>query len=213
MAYTTLKAAQDFIDMPNGYSGILISINNDKRLDEIIKNITEKLSTTDNSNNYDVLSWHFTMERLLQQAGTDEAFGSVLMLILYIIVGFGILGTVIMMTNERKREFGMMISLGMPRIKLAATTVFELLVMSFAGVILALGVTLPTAYWFNIHPIQMTGDMATMLVEYGMEPVMPTAVETSIFTNQITIILIIVVIVVIYPIRKIMKLKITESKL
>jgi len=226
MAYVTLPAAQYFIDMPDGYSGILISVKEGKRLNEIMEVISCQLSVvsgekevvggenTENwklkTENYEVLSWHFTMERLLQQAQSDMAFGSILMLILYLIVGFGILGTIIMMTNERKREFSMMISLGMSRMRLTATTVFELLVMSLTGVILALGITLPIALWFNVHPIQMSGNMADMFIEYGMEPVMPMSVDLSIFTNQIIIILVIVALTVIYPVRKIFKLKLSK---
>ena len=220
MAYVTLPAAQYFIDMPDGYSGLLISISDNNRLDEIMEVVSSQLSVvsgevTENlqleTENYEVFSWHFTMERLLQQAETDKAFGSLLMVILYVIVGFGIWGTVIMMTNERKREFGMMISLGMSRTKLSTTTLFELLVMSLTGVILALGVTIPVAYWFNINPIQITGSMADMFLEFGMEPVMPMSVETSIFTNQIITILAIVALTVIYPVRKIFKLELSKS--
>ena len=228
MAYVTLPAAQNFIDMPDGYSGILISISDNKRLDEIMEVVSCQLSVISDENtgnyqletenwkletdNYAVYSWHFTMERLLQQAESDKAFSKVLMFILYVIVGFGILGTVIMMTNERKREFSMMISLGMSRMKLMTTTAFELLVMSLIGVILGLGVTLPVAHWFNTHPIQVTGEMATTFIEFGMEPVMPMSVEPAIFTNQITTVLVIVAMTVIYPMRKILKLKISDNK-
>ena len=38
--------------------------------------------------------------------------------ILYVIVVFGMFGTVLMMTEERKYEFGVLISIGMSRIRL-----------------------------------------------------------------------------------------------
>jgi len=211
MAYITLPAAQYFIDMPDGYSGILISVMDGKRLNETIEAVNSILYTL-NSNNYEVLSWHFTMERLLQQAETDKAFGAILMFVLYLIVGFGILGTIIMMTNERKREFSMMISLGMSRVKLTITTLLELFVMSLTGVVLAFCVTLPVAFWFSVHPIQLSGEMANMLIEFGMDPVLPMSVESSIFTNQIITILAIVALTVIYPVRKILKLEISKNK-
>ena len=206
MAYITLPSAQQFIDMPDGYSGLLISINNNKRLDEIMGVISGQFE------DYEVLPWHFTMERLLQQAESDKAFGVVLMAILYIIVGFGMLGTVIMMTNERKREFSMMICLGMSRGKLTSLIVFEMLIMSLIGLVLAFCITLPFTHWFNVHPIPVTGEMANTYIQFGMEPVLPMSVEASIFTNQMTTILVIAALTVIYPIRKIFKLKINENK-
>ena len=240
LIYATLPSVQNFIDMPDGYSGILISIKDDKRLNEMMGVISGQLSVgsgekevvgdentenrkleTENSTkaenwklkteNYEILSWHFTMDRLLQQSISDRAFGVILMSILYIIVGFGILGTVIMMTNERKREFCVMISIGMSRMRLALTTAFELFVISLIGVGLALAITLPITHWFTAHPIELSGDMAIMMSDYGMEPLLPMSVNISIFINQMITILVIVVLTVIYPVRQILKLKIVNS--
>jgi ABC-type lipoprotein release transport system permease subunit len=226
MAYITLPAAQHFIDMPNGYSGILISIKDNRLLNETIVVISSQLlvlsnekaefsTNTENrkpkTENYAVYSWHFTMERLLQQAESDKAIGLIIMGILYIIVGFGILGTVIMLTNERRREFCVMISLGMSRLKLSAMIVIELVVMSLIGVAVAITVTLPATFWFNTNPIVVTGDMGEMFIQYGMEPVLPMAVEASIFTGQITTIFAIVMLTAIYPVNKIIKLKISNK--
>ena len=234
LIYMTLPSAQNFIDMPNGYSGILISINDNKLVFSLqslvislvgsrqsvvdsndIQPTDYSLQTTDYrlmTTDYAVYTWHFTMERLLQQSETDKAFNVLLMCILYVIVGFGILGTVIMMTNERKREFCMMISLGMSRMRLSAITVFELLLKSLIGATLAITVTLPIAHWFAANPVEMTGGMAEMLVEYGMEPLMPMAAHSYIFTNQIVVVLVIVLITVAYPIRKIFKLELSKNK-
>jgi len=224
MIYTTLLATQQFIDMPNGYSGILISIKDNKLLDKTMKDVSNKLQLMHSglqentethdlkSNDYEVFSWHFTMDRLLQSAESDEVFSLVILYILYVIVGFGILGTVIMMTNERKHEFSMMISLGMPRIKLISVVSFELLVMSLMGLILALMVTMPVAYWFAVHPINLSGEMARMMLDYGMEPILLMSTTSSIFISQIVTVLIISLLAMIYPANKIMKLKLSQNK-
>jgi len=227
LTYMTLPSAQAFIDMPDGYSGILISIKNNNRLNEVMEVISYQLSfvsgqlsvvndkSTENwkleTENYEVLTWHFTMERLLQQTETDKAFGVMLMYIMYVIVGFGILGTVIMMTNERKREFCMMISLGMQRTRLATVIVAELLFMSLIGVVLAFAVTLPLGHWFAAHPIKITGEMGDMFAQYGMEPILPMSVHPSIFITQMTFILAIVLLVCIYPVSKILKLNLKTN--
>ena len=235
VAYLTLPSVQFFMDMPDGYSGVLISIINNKRLDETMRDICEHLFLTGKdlsltgkedpenqqikvenqiweAGGYEVLPWHFTMERLLETEKSDRMIGVVVIFILYVIVGFGILGTVVMLTNERRHEFCVLISIGMTRLRLSATIVCELLIMSFIGVFLAYGVTLPIAHWFHAHPIQVTGGMAEMFIDYGMEPLLPLSIEPSIFTNQITTVLVIVALTLIYPVRKIMKLKISENK-
>ncbi|MDR2497231.1 MAG: ABC transporter permease [Tannerellaceae bacterium] len=204
IAYMSLAAAQKFIDMPDGYSGLLIAVADNKRLDATIAEV-EAIVDTEALNVY---SWHFTMERLLQSAETDKAFNVVIMYIMYVIVGFGILGTIIMMTNERRREFCVMISVGMQRWRLALIVAAELLVMSLTGVVAALALALPIARWFNRHPIEMTGEMAEMYRQYGMEPLMPFSVNPGIFAEQVVIILVIAMLAIIYPVNKISKLKI-----
>ena len=210
MVYMTLPSAQEFIDMRGGYSGILISIKDNNRLDGIVGSIKSVVGSRQSAVDYEVLTWHFTMERLLQQTESDKAFGKILMLIMYVIVGFGILGTVIMMTNERKREFSVMISLGMQRMRLATMIAAELLFMSLIGVALAFVVTLPIGHWFAANPIKITGEMGEMFAQYGMEPVLPMSVHPSIFTNQMITVFVIVMLTVIYPVRKIFKLKIIK---
>jgi len=207
MAYITVSSAQQFIDMTDGYSGILISIKNNNRLDKVIHQIEAIINTE----LLDVYSWYFTMERLLQTMKSDTAATLLMSYILYVIVGFGILGTVIMMTNERKREFCVVISLGMARMKLVATTAIELLIMSLMGIVVALAITLPIAYWFNANPIYLGSEMAEMYAQYGMEPFIPLSLDPSIFINQIIIVLVIVVLTTIYPVNNILKLKITRS--
>jgi ABC-type lipoprotein release transport system permease subunit len=218
VVYITLLAAQKLIDMPDGYSGILIAVKDNRQLDKtmmavgqaLIKgNSTDSLRTGNKlrlaTNNCEIMSWHFTMERLMQTAESDKAFSKVVLFILYLIVGFGILGTVIMLTNERKLEFNVMISLGMQRWRLALTVMTELLMMTFFGVILALMATIPLTHIFAAHPIELTGEIGKMYSDMGMEPIMPASTAPSIFVKQIIIVLTISILTTIYPIRKILK--------
>jgi ABC-type lipoprotein release transport system permease subunit len=208
VAYTSLPTAQSFIDMPNGYSGILITLKDDKLLDTSIEQIKEIAADAGSD---EVYPWRFTMQRLLQTAESDMAFSKLMIFILYLIVGFGILGTVIMLTNERKKEFRTMISLGMQRGKLALAVATELLLMAFIGVLVGLAISYPIALYFHINPIQLTGDMAIMMTDNGMEPVMPTSIDASIFVSPIVVALVIVLITASYPLSKIKRISLTEK--
>jgi len=61
------------------------------------------------------MPWDELMVEIMQQLKVKTASGLIIISILYMIVGFGIFGTVIMMTNERTKEFGVMVSVGMQR--------------------------------------------------------------------------------------------------
>ena len=210
VVYMTLPAAQTFIDMPNGYSRILISVIKEKHLNTTLKTCEEIVNEVV-PEKYEVLPWTVTMKELLNTAQSHEGMVKMVMFILYLIVGFGILGTVIMMTNERKREFAMMISLGMERGRLKIITLLELLLLTLTGVLCSLAVTIPVTYYFAHNPIQLTGDMAKAYEELGMQAVMFTTVKTSIFINQTLTVLAFAAVTFVYPMRKIRKMKITTD--
>ncbi len=205
--YMTLPATQAFIDMPDGYSGMLIALDRSEYLATVMQAINASIDTSA----YELLPWTVTMERLMQQAESDKAFTKLIMLILYMIVGFGILGTVIMMSNERRHEFGMMIALGMRRGKLAQSVGIELLTMTLIGTALSLAVTAPFILYFNRYPIQMTGQLADTMTAYGMEAVLPMDASPGIFISQGLIILSITSLTFLYPAGMISKLKVNHA--
>jgi len=218
LVYMTLSAAQHFIDMPDGYSGILISLKKDDKLEKAMSIVAHVLETPDapfvqknadeiNAGGYEILSWHLTMQNLLQSAASDQAFGKMVLFILYLIVGFGILGTVIMLTNERRRELRTMISLGMSRGKLAWMMALELIFMSLLGAIAGLMLALPISYYFYFNPIKVGGDLGKMFLDVGMDPLIPFAIDAKIFITQVIIVICLTAIATIYPVRFIKKLK------
>lgn len=205
--YATIPSAQKFINMPDGYSGILLSIDDDDRLEEIRQNVI----TTVGVDAYDVLSWRTAMSSLVNQSKANKVFSRIVMFILYVIVGFGILGTVIMMTNERRHEFGVVIALGMKQQKLAKVVAIELLFITFIGTMLAILVSIPITVYFSHYPIQLGGELAEIALGYGMEPVIPTYTGVDIFIGQALVVLFISCITVTYPIRKILNLKVFKA--
>ena len=77
-------------------------------------------------------------------------------------------GTVLMMTEERKYEFGVLISIGMSRLRLFGIILCETIILSMIGVLLAIIVTYPICYYYNLNPIDMAilmGDGADQMIE------------------------------------------------
>lgn len=205
--YMSLPAAQDFISLSDGYSGILMALNEESKLKETMQAIEKQINSTD----YEILPWTKTMDRLLKQKESDEAFSIITLAILYLIVGFGIFGTVIMMTNERRREFGVMIALGMSRSKLSQSVTVELLIMSCIGVLAALLVCIPVVWYFHVNPIPLSGEMASTMEAYGMEAILPMDISPSLFINQVFIVLLLTCITLSYPVGVIRKLNANKA--
>ena len=90
------------------------------------------------------MTWKETLPEIEQTITADSAGGLIMAFIPYIIVVFGMFGTVLMMTEERKYEFGVLISIGIDIICHWVLNYFSRdIILSMIGVVLAILVTHP----------------------------------------------------------------------
>ncbi|MCX6330463.1 MAG: FtsX-like permease family protein [Bacteroidia bacterium] len=155
--------------------------------------------------------WRELNALLVNQMEADSRSGMIMIGILYLVIAFGVFGTVLMMMAERRREFGMLISIGMQKRKLAKVVSLEILLLGFVGIIAGVIASLPVVIYGNIHPIRFTGEMARMYEDYGFEPVMPTLLPGIFYLWQIIVVLIILVIAITFSVRKIFRIKVISA--
>ena len=207
MIYISLSSAQSFFSANKLITSVSVNLNTPEKNDLIVNLVKQKLDPE----KYEVMTWKEMMPEVVQQIQADNASGLIMLGILYMIVGFGIFGTVLMMLNERNREFGMLIAIGMQKGKLIRIVVSEMLSMGFVGIISGIAVILPILYHFHLHPIRLTGDIATSTVQMGYEPLMPAAWEVSFFLNQSIVIILIIILVLIYPVTKLSRFNLIDA--
>jgi len=167
------------------------------------------------SDDYEVMTWKETLPEIEQTITADSAGGLIMAFILYVIVVFGMFGTVLMMTEERKYEFGVLISIGMSRIRLFGIILIETIILSMVGVVLAVMVTYPISIYYNINPIDMAilmGDGANQMIEeMGFSPMIPMSISWDIPLSHSLVIFIFSLLISIYPAIKISKLNPVKS--
>jgi len=164
-----------------------------------------------NAEEYEVLDWKELMPDLLEAKALDSAGNVIVYFILYLIIAFGLFGTILMMTKEREFEFGILVSIGMHRRQLAAVLWLEIILMGLIGALLGILVSFPVVYYFHVNPIQFTGEYAGLLEQYGFPPEFPAEVNLWIFSTQALVVFLITVLLSIYPISKVMRLKPVEA--
>ena len=155
----------------------------------------------------EVMDWKELTPELLQAIAINNLSSKFMLYILYLVIGFGMLGTFMMMTAERQYEFGVMISIGMSRIKMQATIAVEMLMMTFTALLAGIGITLPVLIYLYFNPIVLTGDMAIAAQKKGVEALMKFSLEPEIFLNQAWAIFFMAFLLGFYPLRSIQKLK------
>ncbi|MBN1199081.1 MAG: ABC transporter permease [Bacteroidales bacterium] len=207
MIYLSLPASQGLFSAENRLTSISFNLQAGANYEQVANRLREKLSPEI----FEVMTWKEMMPDVVQQIQADNASGLIMLSILYMIVGFGIFGTILMLFSERTKEFGMMIAIGMQKFKLIRVVVAELFLVGLLGLVAAVLAAIPLLYYFHIHPIPITGEMAETTIQMGFEPIMPSAWEFSYFMGQSLTIVVIMLVVMILPIVKITRLSVISA--
>ncbi|MCT4580998.1 MAG: ABC transporter permease [Flavobacteriales bacterium] len=206
LAILEAKQAQLFFGLENQFTSLILHFYENEAAAKVTSNLAEKLGSE-----YEVMDWTALSPDLVSMIETDRVEGYVFMFILYMVISFGIFGTVLMMLSERKHEFGVLVSIGMKRIRLAIVVWIEILTINLMGAILGMLAAFPIAYFFYKNPIKLGEDVQEMMEDYGMEAVIQTSVDPSIFISQATIVLIIGSVIAIYPFINITRLNVIKA--
>lgn len=208
LIYMTLPNAQSTFSpyIPNLVTSIAIELNDNDKIEETRAAILSNLN-----NKYDVLLWSEMLKEIVQSIQSDNVSGIIMLGILYMIVGFGLLGTVLMMTMERRREMAVMISVGLQRDRLAIILVIESIILAVLGVIVGIFLSYPLVYYLFLHPIPLSGELADMMATYNLEAIIPFSLDFSIFYNQASVIFIVALVVALYPLITAYRLKLINA--
>jgi len=197
------KSAQELLSLYGRITALAIDINSFDDLCDIKEEIKANLKNEE----LVVLDWKELMPDFEQSIQLDNISGIFFLAILFVIVAFGILNTVLMSVTERFKEFGISLSIGMSNYKLVLVVLLETLFITIIGLILGniigFGINL---YIFN-NPIQFGSEYAWMYEEYGFLPRIEASLKFSVFFNSSISILIASVVAAVYPIVKVIRLE------
>ncbi len=207
IVFMPLLLAQQYFSFENGVTSIVVKIKNDDYTNQVVHDINSIIDTSQ----FKAIQWREMVPEMLQQIQGDRVGGVFMIAILYMIIAFGVFGTTLMMTEERKKEFAVMIAIGMPKSKLMIISFYETLIINGIGVVSGIVLVLPLILYFREFPIRMTGEAAKSIEKIGIEPVLPTILKLSVFVNNISIILIITGIASLYPLISILRMKVIKS--
>ena len=201
--FMTIESARNYVSSEEISTHIIIDKEQYYDEEKIVKDLSQILSK-----DYEIMTWKKTLPEIEQTITADSAGGLIMAFILYIIVVFGMFGTVLMMTEERKYEFGVLISIGMSRIRLFGIILMETIILSMIGVLLAIILTYPISYYFNLNPINMAALIGEgddqMMEDLGFSPLAPMSISWDIPLSHALVIFIFSLLISIYPAIKIL---------
>jgi ABC-type lipoprotein release transport system permease subunit len=208
IVYLPLDVCQELFNAPGNLTSLALHVddNGDEAISETLSRIGNILPEDQR-----VMEWREMNEVLVSQMQADNYSGMIMIGILYLVIAFGVFGTVLMLTAERKREFGVLVAIGMQKKKLSSIMTLEMLLIGFLGILAGSVVAIGIILYGMDHPIVFKGEMAKMFEDFGMEPIMAFQGIDFYFLWQIFIVAIMVFIAIGYPIRKIFSMKVVNA--
>ncbi|UCH13853.1 MAG: ABC transporter permease [Bacteroidales bacterium] len=205
-AYVDIRKAQDFFSMPGMVTSTAILVNNYSDVVNVKNELVTKLQ-----NSYSIMTWDEMQPEIVQMIEGDRAGAVIMKAVLYIVVGFGILGTIIMMVAERKRESGITVAIGMQKRKLQTVMFYETLYMGFLGVFFGFLLSVPLILILLNNPIPLPGESSEVYEKFGFEPVIYFGAQARVFVNQVITVFAMSLLISLYPIIKIRNLKVANA--
>ena len=206
VVYMDIAQCQELFSAQDRLTSVVIMVSDN----EYVASCKKKLISTLGPD-YEVMDWKEMNKVLLSQIDGDRAAGVIIKGVLYMIIAFGILGTIMMMIAERRKEFGVIMAIGMQKYKLSAILVLETIFVGLVGVIAGIVASIPLTYYFMLYPIPITGRAAETLSQMGFDPVMNFSMTPPVYYNQAITIFIFTLIIGLYPIWNIIHLKIIKA--
>ena len=207
IVYMPIQRAQSMHGAENRLTAISIMLDKSSSI-ETLKSSLEKEIDTDT---YEIMSWKEMMPEMDQFITADSTGHYIIIGVLYLIISFGLFGTLMMMTFERSREFGILIAIGMKKRYLAVILLLESLMISLIGCLAGILGGILIVQWFTKYPVHFTGELQEIYENYGIEPIIYFSSDEKIFITQTLIVLLLSTILTFYPCFKVMKLKPIEA--
>jgi len=202
VVFMPIETMREYLSAPNIVTNIIVVKKNKTDVDKLQSRLKNKLK----KDQFEVMTWKKMMPELHQAIVADNVGGIYMVFILYMIITFGIFSTVLMMTEERIFEFGIMTAIGMKKKIIIQTLWLETLFLSLIGVLLGIIAAYPILYHFYKNPFPLPSDKADMMEKFGFLPEIPFSIDSEILITHGLIIFFIGVLVALYPSIKIWRL-------
>ena len=145
---------------------------------------------------------------LLNEVGNMYTY--ILVIIILLSLGFGIVNTMLMVVLERVKEIGMLMAIGMSKIRVFMMLMLETVLLTFTGGGIGIVLGLLTAYLLKDNGIDLSR-YAQGLEDLGYSSIIYPAIDTEIVSVIVFLVIFTGILASIYPARKALKYNPAEA--
>ncbi len=203
--FMALDTAQYLLSAEGFITGLMIAPQHERQTNSVASSLKNELDNEELA----VYTWPELIPEILELMEMDLATPRLLTFVLYVVIGFGFLGTILTMTLERMREFGVLLSVGMQRFKLSMVLFIETILISIIGVMI--GIFIAWLILVMIDPINLSGEAAQAVMDMGYDPIIPMSFAPDQFYRQGLFVFLVAVAVFMFPLVKISRFNILDA--
>lgn len=183
---------------------IAIRINDKKQLDLVKSKISEKYP------DLTVQTWKELQPDLAMVTDFMNQMMAIFMVIILLALGFGIVNTMLMVVLERIKEIGMLMAVGMNRLRVFTMIMLETVFLSVVGGAVGMAVSAGLLSWLGSVGLNFSS-VSKGLASFGYSAIIYPKVETSFYFMLSFLIILTGILASIYPALKAVKLNPAEA--
>jgi len=143
LAITSLSTAQDFLDVANVVTTILVRVDDRERAQAI----SNKIETM----GYPASGWKETNPEIIQTLKMEGTSNAVILGLIIIIASFGIVSTLFMVVMEKTKEIGMLMAMGVSRRSIMIIFVMESSILGLLGAVFGVMMGATLSIWMGSY--------------------------------------------------------------
>jgi len=185
--------------LPEGASHEIAIFVDDNEMVDIIQNKVKEFIP-----DYEILNWKEISPELSYLTEIMDMYMYIFIIIILLALLFGIINTMLMVILERRKEIGMLMAVGMNKIKVFTLILVETVQLSLVGGVVGVFAGGLISAYFETHAINMSM-FAEGLSKIGWDSMVYCSVETDMILNVTIMVIIAGIIASVYPAYKALK--------
>ena len=206
-----LRTADDWLGAGNGVTNVKVVLLHSSMVPETMDALEGVLAAHIQEGSVAVLDWETANPALASAIALDNFSASIVRVLLFGIIAFGIMNTVLMSVLHRHREFGILQAIGMSPAQTGVIVLIEGMVLTLLSGFIGVGLgTILTWYFFG-DGLDFSGSMDEMTFSgILLEPVIVPEFRPGRYLQSLGFILVVGTIASVYPALRAAKIDITE---
>jgi len=160
--YVAMNTLNDLLLTGDSFNEIAILLNKDDDVEAVEKNLRGEFPSLL------IESWKEISPETDLMVRTVDEYSYIIMIIILIALAFGILNTMLMSVLERTREIGMVMALGMSRLKIFLLILWETVLLTIAGTPPGLLASYFITSYYQKHGLDLSGMGKDMMASFGV---------------------------------------------